>query len=86
MLIRLTEVDVYDEEEINISELSTGDPGAWNQLLKRLCVFYFLDGILRLTIRLIPRALWGALIFPLWLFCSMSGECLEGICGIKSPY
>lgn len=32
MLIRLTEVDVYDEEEINISELSADDAGAWNHL------------------------------------------------------
>jgi hypothetical protein len=28
MLIRLTEVDVYDEEEINISEFPVDDPGA----------------------------------------------------------
>lgn len=32
MLIRLTEVDVYDEEEINISELCFGDTGAQNPL------------------------------------------------------
>lgn len=32
MLIRLTEVDVYDEEEINISELSADDTRAWNHL------------------------------------------------------
>ena len=32
MLIRLTEVDVYDEEEINISEFPVDDPGAWNDL------------------------------------------------------
>lgn len=30
MLIRLTEVDVYDEEESNICELSLGDAGAGN--------------------------------------------------------
>lgn len=32
MLIRLTEVDVYDEEEINIREFCVGDPWAWNPL------------------------------------------------------
>lgn len=32
MLIRLTEVDVYDEEEINIRESCVGDPWGWNPL------------------------------------------------------
>lgn len=32
MLIRLTEVDVYDEEEINLRELCVGDTWAWNPL------------------------------------------------------
>lgn len=32
MLIRLTEVDVYDEEEINIRESCVGDPWGWDPL------------------------------------------------------
>ena len=45
MLIRLTEVDVYDEEEINISEFPVDDPADWNNLHQFLkgpcCVFHF---------------------------------------------
>ena len=51
MLIRLTEVDVYDEEEINISEFPVDDPGLGMISISFssdiAVVFYFQDGILR---------------------------------------
>lgn len=44
MLIRLTEVDVYDEEEINISEWASGTLGleiTFKQFLKWLLSWIF---------------------------------------------